>query len=201
MRVSRTRAFGLLLNDAKRNAAACERGDAGVQGRIRRLAPGSLAARPAASVARRPARCAQACRPPAGARRCWLRRPDTPRSTVSALRAPTRRLKQSPALRTLCAYKRRAARAVRQRPQVRVGRRKRQEHAGRLHSRRAATRSSGRSIGAPARAVGRGASEWAYRENRWPIPCLTVKNQTPKIAPVDQRSGSGRNGAVTCLPS
>jgi hypothetical protein len=45
----------------------------------------------------------------------------------------------------------------------------------------------------------------AYRENPPAYPCLTVKNQTPKIALLKSPGkilwGSSRNGAVTCLPS
>ncbi len=188
------RVFGLLLNVAKRNAAACSAAMAAMQAAFGGVAARSPAATPAAIADRHPARCARVCRPPAGARRCWPR--SARHATTSSVCAcvPTRRWKLSPALRTLRCEQRAQHGAVRQRlaSPPRLAR---------------AAGTAGRSHSAPELDAADARADLAHRyeelvegqasrhsvkpQGTRLIPCLTVKNQTPKIARVDNAVAVG----------
>ena len=155
--------FRLGLERCETKRGRLQRRDGGVQARVRGDRRRSPAATEAATADHRPRRCAPACPPLAGDQKCRLRRPYTPRSTGSAhaLRPA------SESNRRLCAPCARTGRAARQRAATPSNPPRSERAAGtprRWNSGPAMMRLSARRFGAPARAVGRRASEWAYRE-------------------------------------
>ncbi len=203
MRGQRSRVFGLLLNDAKRNAAACSAAMAARTAAFGGASRRSPAAIPAA-VCGSPSKHVRASLPAA-----------CNRSKVLALVGQTRddqqrlRYGSDPQMKAIAGLAHFACeqgaqhRAVRQRLPVRLGRGERQEHQGARVARRAEGGNTRADLAHRHEQLVEGqASGHIVKPQSSPNPLLDREKPNPEdSARVQNVSGSQRIGAVTCLPS